>query len=107
MPLPTSSDHTYQWSQAKSLMPVKAQCERGLQGALIPDSRGEKDHIAVVYDKGYTPPTITIKQVSGTVILFSPTGSQLQWSHVPLVRRLLPRISFWWNAALTPNLLPE
>ncbi|MDC0136878.1 hypothetical protein OAI26_09635 [Sulfitobacter sp.] len=67
MPLPTSSDHTYQWSQAKSLMPVKAQCERGLQGALIPDSRGEKDHIAVVYDKGNTPPTITIKQVSGTV----------------------------------------
>ena len=59
-------DQRYQWSQAKSLMPVQAQCERGLQGALAPDSRGETDHIAVVYDKGNTPPEITIKQVSGS-----------------------------------------
>ncbi|MEH6829333.1 hypothetical protein [Sulfitobacter sp.] len=60
-------DHRYEWSKAKSLMPVQAQCERGLQGALVPDSRGEADHIAVVYDKGDTPPEITIKQVSGSV----------------------------------------
>ncbi len=60
-------DQSYQWSQAKSLMPIQAQCERGLQGALVPDGRGETDHIAVVYDKGETPPEITIKQVSGSV----------------------------------------
>ncbi|WP_299023670.1 hypothetical protein [uncultured Sulfitobacter sp.] len=57
----------YQWSQAKSLMPLKAECERGPKGALVPDARGETDHIAVVYDKGETPPEITIKQVSGSV----------------------------------------
>lgn len=67
MPRPTFSDRKYQWSQAKSLMPVHAQCERGPQGALIPDSRGDIDHIAVVYDKGNIPPKITIKQVSGSV----------------------------------------
>jgi|TARA_B110000879_G_C10812574_1_gene370961 hypothetical protein len=60
-------DHRYEWSQSKSLMPIQAQCERGLQGALVPDSSGETDHIAVVYDKGGTPPEIMIKQVSGSV----------------------------------------
>lgn len=57
----------YQWSKAKSLMPIQAHCERGLQGALVPDSRGDTDHIAVVYDKGERSPEITIKQVSGSV----------------------------------------
>lgn len=57
----------YEWSQAKSLMPVQAKCERGLQGALVPDRTEDMDHIAVVYDKGDTPPQITIKQVSGSV----------------------------------------
>ncbi|KIN72923.1 hypothetical protein [Sulfitobacter guttiformis] len=67
MPLTTFHDRRYQWSQAKSLMPPQAQCERGPQGALVPDSDEEMDHIAVVYDKGETPPKITIKQVSGSV----------------------------------------
>ena len=31
-------DQRYQWSQAKSLMPIQAQRERGLQGALVPNS---------------------------------------------------------------------
>lgn len=68
MPPPTREKPThYEWSQAKSLMPVKADCERGPKGALVPDAKGESDHIAVVYDQGDAPPEITIKQVSGSV----------------------------------------
>ncbi|WP_298857183.1 hypothetical protein [uncultured Sulfitobacter sp.] len=62
-----STSNRYEWSQAKSLMPAQAKCERGPQGALIPDTNEEMDHIAVVYDEGETPPHITIKQVSGSV----------------------------------------
>lgn len=64
---PLHNQSTYQWSQAKSLMPINAKSETGVMGALVPDSRGDIDHIAVVYDKGNTPPEITIKQVSGSV----------------------------------------
>ncbi len=63
----TPTSPQYEWSQAKSLMPAQAHCERGPKGALIPDAHGEADHIAVVYDKGDTPPEITIKQVSSSV----------------------------------------
>lgn len=66
-PSPHTPSSKYEWSQAKSLMPVQAQCERGPQGALIPDTNEEMDHIAVVYDEGDAPPHITIKQVSGSV----------------------------------------
>lgn len=57
----------YEWGKAKGLMPATAPSERGLQGALVPDSNHDCDHIAVVYDKGQTPPEITITQVSGMV----------------------------------------
>jgi len=57
----------YEWSQAKGLLPAQAVCEKGPTGALVPDRTGRRDHIAVVYDKGETPPEITIRQVSGTV----------------------------------------
>lgn len=66
-PTPQNAPAHYQWSEAKSLMPMQAQCEKGPQGALVPDQTGEIDHIAVVYDQGDTPPEITIKQVSGSV----------------------------------------
>lgn len=65
-PLQDTPTH-YEWSKAKSLLPSKAHCERGLKGALIPDAKGEIDHIAVVYDQGETPPKITIKEISGSV----------------------------------------
>ncbi|UWR23756.1 hypothetical protein [Sulfitobacter sp. S190] len=58
----------YEWGAAKGLMSSATPCEKGLQGALVPDGReDDKDHIAVVYDKGDTPPLITIEEVSGTV----------------------------------------
>lgn len=64
---PQESPTHYEWSKAKSLLPRRSQCERGLTGALIPNSGGENDHIAVVYDEGDLPPKITIKQISGSV----------------------------------------
>ncbi|MEX3315183.1 hypothetical protein [Sulfitobacter sp. PS-8MA] len=36
-------------------------------GALVPDTRHDCDQIAVVYDKGQSPPEITIRRVSGSV----------------------------------------
>lgn len=53
---PQESPRHYEWFRAKSLLPRKSQCERGLTGALIPNSDGKNDHIAVVYDEGDLPP---------------------------------------------------
>ncbi|MCX7566184.1 hypothetical protein OS189_07505 [Sulfitobacter sp. F26169L] len=58
---------SYEWSKAKSLMPRRAEYDKGPTGALVPDGDGDTDHIAVVYDKGEAPPEITINHVSGTV----------------------------------------
>lgn len=66
MPMNTPSPR-YGWKEAKSLLPRMAECEKGPKGALVPDRAEEHDHIAVVYDADEAPPTITIKQVSGTV----------------------------------------
>lgn len=57
----------YEWNEARGLMPATAPCEDGPQGALVPDHQHDCDHIAVVYNKGETPPEITIRQVSGSV----------------------------------------
>jgi hypothetical protein len=88
----------YEWSKAKGLLPSKAHCERGLKGALIPDARGETDHIAVVYDEGEAPPEITINKVSGSVhtilangvavaVIASANGKTPNVSDVLLVER--------------------
>jgi len=57
----------YEWHNAAGLIPFAAPLEVGPQGALVPDTNHNCDHIAVVYDKGDTPPEITIKAVSGSV----------------------------------------
>jgi hypothetical protein len=93
-----NSQAQYEWSQAKGLLPATSYCEKGPTGALVPDSRGEADHIAVVYDEGDAPPEITIKQVSGTVhtvlangvavaIVARTTGKAPRVSDVLLVER--------------------
>lgn len=97
---PHNLSKRYEWSQAKSLMPVQAKYETGPIGALVPDGIGETDHIAVVYDKGEKPPEITIKQVSGSVhtvlangiavaIVARATGKAPSVSDVLLVERSL------------------
>lgn len=57
----------FRWENAASLMSVGAVSEHAPQGALVPDTLHDCDQIAVVYDKGQTPPEITIRQVSGYV----------------------------------------
>tara|TARA_R110002072_G_scaffold847_29_gene6861 strand:- start:342 stop:641 length:300 start_codon:yes stop_codon:yes gene_type:complete len=57
----------FRWENAASLSPMGATAERSPQGALVPDMLHDCDQIAVVYDKGQTPPEITIRQVSGSV----------------------------------------
>ncbi len=97
-PKPHNLSKRYEWSQAKSLMPLQAKYETGPTGALVPNSKGDTDHIAVVYDKGDTPPEITIKQVSGSVhtvlangiavaVIARATGNPPAVSDVLLVER--------------------
>ncbi len=61
------SQEAQRWQNAASLLPTAARSEPGPQGALVPDSMRDNDQIAVIYDKGQTPPEITIHQVSGSV----------------------------------------
>lgn len=61
------SQGTLRWENAASLLPTGAPSEPGPQGALVPDSLRDNDQIAVIYDKGQTPPEITIHEVSGSV----------------------------------------
>jgi hypothetical protein len=37
------------------------------QGVLVPDNAFKHDQVAVVYNKGDTPPEITVKMISGDV----------------------------------------
>ncbi|AXI46151.1 hypothetical protein C1J03_09035 [Sulfitobacter sp. SK012] len=88
----------YEWSNAKGLIPATAPNQKGLQGALVPDSNHNCDHVAVVYDRGDTPPEITIKETSGMVhtvlangvaiaVIARSTGAALNPADVLLVER--------------------
>ena len=55
------------WDQATSMMPMHSPAEQTLQCALVPNTIHDCDQVAVVYDKGQTPPEITIREVSGSV----------------------------------------
>jgi len=63
------SDRTkgLRWDCATGLSPAGAEQTTAPHGALVPDALHDCDQIAVVYDKGQTPPEITIAQVSGSV----------------------------------------
>jgi len=61
------SQEGLQWDHATSLKSINARCQPSPQGSLVPDSLHNCDQIAVVYDKGQTPPHITVKRVSGSV----------------------------------------
>lgn len=56
-----------QWDHATSLKSMNALGQPAPQGSLVPDSLHNCDQVAVVYDKGQTPPHITVKRVSGSV----------------------------------------
>ncbi|QFT60228.1 hypothetical protein FIU94_15480 [Sulfitobacter sp. THAF37] len=55
------------WDNALGMLPTAIRSEPGPQGALVPDSLRDSDKIAVIYDKGQTPPEITIRRDSGSV----------------------------------------
>lgn len=81
-------------------MPVTATSRRGPEGALIPDADAVTDTIAVVYDKGQTPPVITISDASSQVrtvmangvavaIVACASGPRLTKQDVLLVQRFV------------------
>ena len=55
------------WDAAAGLMQIARRSDPSPRGALVPDEQHDCDQIAVVYDKGETPPKITIAEVSGSV----------------------------------------
>lgn len=60
-------DGTLRWERAAGLMPNAQASQAAPQGAFVPDIMHDCDQVAVVYNKGETPPEITIRQVSGSV----------------------------------------
>ncbi|GAA6175096.1 hypothetical protein [Sulfitobacter pacificus] len=60
-------DGALRWERAAGLMPGSQAKQHAPQGAFVPDTMHDCDQVAVVYNKGETPPEITIKQVSGSV----------------------------------------
>jgi hypothetical protein len=67
-PMAVSATHAgLEWDTATSLKSMNALMQHCPQGSLVHDSRHNCDQIAVVYNKGQTPPRITVTQVSGSV----------------------------------------
>jgi hypothetical protein len=58
---------TLRWETATAVYPMNNAKAPFPQGVLVPDEAANCDQIAVVFDKGQTPPEITIKQISGSV----------------------------------------
>lgn len=84
------------WGNAKGLTFDDA--IGGPQGALVPDENADCDHVAVVYNKGDTPPQITVTDLSGSVqqvnadgvavaVVARSSGPQLCADDVLLVER--------------------
>ena len=63
----SGSNAGLEWDNATSLTSKNALKQHSPQGSLVHDSDQNCDQIAVVYNKGQTPPHITVKQVSGSV----------------------------------------
>ncbi|MFK7745437.1 MAG: hypothetical protein AB8B47_10310 [Roseobacter sp.] len=55
------------WDGLARQIPLTQQCSKGPEGALLSNEKSEEDKIAVIYDRGNTPPEITVKQTAGHV----------------------------------------
>jgi hypothetical protein len=55
----------YRWEGATGLSASAR--ERAPQGALVPDTAEDCDQVAVVYNRGETPPEITVEGSAGSV----------------------------------------
>lgn len=96
------SDQCTQMSGLARSMPIPTAWEKGPEGALIQDDTADQDQVAVVYDKGETPPEITITDLSNTVqavnangvavaIIACSAGPRLTVDDVLLVERFVAR----------------
>ena len=56
-----------EWETATSLTSKDAREQIAPMGSLVHDSRHNCDQVAVVYNKGQTPPHITVTQISRSV----------------------------------------
>ncbi|NNE53303.1 MAG: hypothetical protein HKN30_13005 [Sulfitobacter sp.] len=58
----------YHWEGATGLAAATLlSAEHTPQGALVPDTAQDCDQVAVVYNKGDTPPKITVEETDGPV----------------------------------------
>lgn len=55
------------WESAAGTPPPREAATAEPRGMLVPNSRTNRDQVAVVYDKGNPPPEITIRSISGEV----------------------------------------
>lgn len=89
-----------QWDTSTGIAPFGASSELMPQGALVRDTLHNCDQVAVVYDKGQSPPEITITRVSGMVhtvladgiavaVIASSSGQLPTVDDVLLVERLI------------------
>ena len=60
-------DTGLEWETATSLTSKDAREQIAPMGSLVHDSRHNCDQVAVVYNKGQTPPRITVTQISRSV----------------------------------------
>ena len=90
----------YNWAGATGLAPALRENEDVPQGALVPDMARDCDQVAVVYNKGETPPEITVKEISSSVqtvladgvavaVIASAFGPTISPDDVLLVERCL------------------
>ncbi|MEP5732582.1 MAG: hypothetical protein ABJL67_24790 [Sulfitobacter sp.] len=88
------------WDRAAGMPTSSVTKDTTPQGALVPDNIKDCDQVAVVYNKGETPPEITINDVSGSVqtvlangvavaVIAKASGPALQVDDVLLVERAL------------------
>ncbi|KIN61333.1 hypothetical protein Z945_2325 [Sulfitobacter noctilucae] len=86
------------WDRATGMPSETVGQDSAPQGALVPDNLKDCDQVAVVYNKGDTPPEITIRDVSGSVqtvladgvavaVIASAAGRALSPDDVLLVER--------------------
>lgn len=81
-------------------LPLVPTCSKGPEGVFIPDENAADNKVAVIYDKGQTPPTITISDASACVqtimangiavaVIACSTGPRLSSDDVLLVERFI------------------
>ncbi|MDF1728011.1 MAG: hypothetical protein P1U53_09700 [Sulfitobacter sp.] len=64
---PIAQPNRYHWAGATALAHHTYAREDAPQVALVPDTAHDCDQVAVVYNRGETPPEITVEETAGSV----------------------------------------